>query len=34
MSQISEITLEMNGIQEQPKMKERLRGLIPGFVHK
>ncbi|MDD3862109.1 MAG: hypothetical protein PHP74_04465 [Candidatus Gracilibacteria bacterium] len=34
MSHINDMTLEMNGIKEETKLKERVLDLVFGFVHK
>lgn len=33
-SEINSLTLEMNGIEEKTKLKEKVRNLIVQFVHK
>lgn len=34
MTHINEMTFEMNGIKEEPKLRERVLDLVLGFVHK
>lgn len=33
-SEITDLTFELNGIQEKTKLKERMRELVLGLVHK
>ena len=34
LSQVNELTLELNGIQEKPGFKEKMKQLVFGLAHK
>lgn len=34
LSEVNEIMLEVNGIEEKGKLKEKMRELVFGFVHR